>query len=180
MRNVCVKPGYNCATLPCQHKVKGEHGVASDQWWYSVRNESGTVALVLRVISGKYPPTVTWIHDRTPVAAYLHLHEHRALPYAKIDDESTDSDGSHVRETCEFLAQGPCASREIISSASVSDAFDSLVVNDIEQSEAFWLALENMLVEYEALGSVSHTVLLLDRVAKLRSTASGRRAPEPN
>lgn len=138
MKRVSQKrPGYNCGPggSKCQHQKKGDHGIAADEWLYSVISDDGRHAVTLMVISADYPPDVDrrLFSERmnSPMGATLWFHE------AAAADQG---------EPCDLLPCGRCTGDA--SYLAAQELWDEHHVGEqFEQPDSFWIALEARLPE---------------------------------
>jgi hypothetical protein len=153
IRSSTVSPGHDCIydkckmEIPCQTEPprsmrnlsSRSHGISSDKWCYNVVLEDKSFAVSLVVSSRVYPSTVPKSHFR---------------PSLYSDDVISGSNlvlhwiPRNAKEVCLpdcGLLEGPCAAD---SSGLWADAFfKEFGQPQFEQSEDFWLALENILKE---------------------------------
>lgn len=133
------RPGYNCGPggSKCQHAKKGDHGIAGDEWLYSVTDADGRRAVTLQVFSSDYPPDV----DRTrfsermrkPMGACLFFHEAASADMRQA-------------QPCDLLPCGYCTGNvSYLQAQALWD--DHHVGEQFEQPDSFWIALEAQLPE---------------------------------
>jgi hypothetical protein len=139
-RSSTVIPGYDHVRNPCGKTCI--HGIHGDEWLFAVAD--GDLALVLRVYSGVYPPSVPFrVADPAyPMGVDLDLHS--ATPTG--DSVRDPGDGS----PCEWVEGGRCWSGGRASVSTADALFKEHGARTIEQPESFWLEMERRLREARA------------------------------
>lgn len=130
-RTMKVTPGYDCRT-ECKHEPKGDHGIAGDEWWYTVTD--GRVAVSLQVLTNAYPPSV----DQEKIPPILRGHLAGTLAFHRPDPEGC---------TCDLVPGGKC-SLEIGFGTGARFWKEHGDPAQSEQPETFWAALEAELRDF--------------------------------
>ena len=151
-RNTQVTPGFDCMFAPCQHLIKGDHGIRGDQITHAVMSETHQgqrVSLVIGISTDQMPKTVpaSWLAGRSSPPRGRGLTLHTQVPAHA---------GPDVGNSCEFLG-APDARCEVPYDTTLgAEAFVKLLGDWTEHSEAayqaakdppekFWGALEDHL-----------------------------------
>lgn len=127
------RKGYDCLNAPCQHEVKGDHGIHCDEWIYVVLDRAKNCALTLTVFTDKFPETVRTLPDvlNKIWGADLTLH---VPPYllGRLEPEMKD---------CAWVSGGCVCDW---SSSLAADGFWTRHGADarMEQGSAFWQQLD--------------------------------------
>lgn len=133
-----TRPGYDCIAKPCGDRGCGtnpgaSHGRHGDEWIYTVTDGQTALSLVIFTnrLGGEQMPCRS---DSHPMAANLDLH----TPYPRTEEQIRE--GEKPNE-CEFIDCGRC----FMNGGSIlaaRDLYQPHRVDSVEQTEAFWLALE--------------------------------------
>jgi hypothetical protein len=136
-RRVTRLPGYDCRTK-CEHKVKGDHGICAEMWFFSVISANGAVNL--RVSSGQYPATA--FQDRSKPSRGWDLSLHSRYPVS-VEAVQWASRGSE----CELLGNCYDAGGGLRIAEELWATHGDPNLAPEAQPEAFWLALEKECAE---------------------------------
>ncbi len=134
-RGFYAAPAFNCGPegRDCKHKLKGDHGIHGEDWYYVVSN--GTVAAQLLVFSG-IGTTGDILHR--PIATSLSFH------VDFLPEESDIRELKPHRGDCKLVEQ--CFGTIGYGALYARDLFEALLRQYATQSEELWLALENFFV----------------------------------
>jgi len=134
-RAFLLKPSYDCGFLgeKCQHEPKGDHGQDCAKWFYVVGD--GKHALDLAVNTGTSPRGTY----AAPKGDYVHFHGPTAYDEEEIKSGSAGSE-------CEFIETGRCFGTYSYGEAGL--LFAAHGAPQAEQSEVFWLALEQLFIQH--------------------------------
>ncbi len=135
-RTSSVEPGYNCGPggRDCQHEPKGDHGIDGGTWWYAV--SQGAHAVSLSMLARDYPGG---LEDATPQVRRVLLG--RSL--GTMAFHRADPDGA----TCDLVEGGRCqVDTTMLGATAFWDTYGDWT--QAEQPEAFWLALEQELLDH--------------------------------
>ena len=131
-RTSSVEPGYNCGPggRDCQHEKKGDHGISGGTWWYAV--STGPHAASLSMLARDYPESVK------PVPPMLLERSLGSLGFHKADPHGC---------ACALVEGGRCeVDMTWLGATEFWDTYGDWT--QAEQPEAFWLALEQELLDY--------------------------------
>lgn len=155
-RRLLAVPGYDCDRGPCPAKgcpgfgnprrPGGGHGIHGEEWIYSIIADDGKTALSLTVYTSRYPDTVSTSSDvrkRPPRGADLSLHS------SVISDPESIARGAKLDGKCDLLEGGACYS-PYTTGIGADQLFSTYGIDDFNQPEDFWLALEQKFIEVDA------------------------------
>jgi hypothetical protein len=135
--------GYDCINNPCHKngcgtKIGAGHGRACGRWLYAVAETD--IALVLTVRSGIFPPSARLHVEPHEPPEGTDLSTHAAWP---VERENVQN-GTRGEECC-FLADGRCFIVQTTALGAM-EFFKEHGRLQREQSDGFWLALEDRFV----------------------------------
>jgi hypothetical protein len=142
-RRVFKRPGYDCHTA-CPHTPKSrDHGINSEQWFFSVIGEH--CAVELSVSSGQYPASVDVGLNRPPEGRDLFVHARYPVREESIRAASTG-------EACTLLATGRCfmADYSVLYGRELWASYGDATKPPEAQPPTFWEALEREHAHAEA------------------------------
>lgn len=134
-RNTYVVPGYDCSAH-CTHTSYGEHGIACDNWIYTVKDGDRRIALAMEIFTPNFPDTVP--RSNRNAFSPRSIVWHYAWPTSREEVLSEPND-------CDLLG-GKCYSGNSTTFYE-REVFERIFVvpkdtHDITQPESFWLGLE--------------------------------------
>ncbi len=132
-RNFKTVPGYDCKNVPCQHKKKGDHGIHGEEWWYSLVDDEGAMAISLTCFTDRFPDTVPRTPERAaaikPIdGAVITLH----TAFASTEEPLRKCD---LLGHCTIYGDSYLIADEIVKEHAVAEH---------EQSDAFWDAMKEI------------------------------------
>lgn len=124
--------GYDCRHAPCEHKVRGDHGINGGKWIFAI--STGSFAVSILISTSFYPETVPLAHRRSgwPVV--------KDSITGVLEFHHADPQGGE----CEFVNGRRCCSET--GGFLVCDDFTSVLGERFDpQSEEFWAKLASFL-----------------------------------